>query len=77
MSKSFFCQTLERAGKTAAQTAAALVTANQLDWLKANWQAVLGTTCAATFASIATSFASLKMPPASSPSLVSTEAPKA
>jgi len=77
MSKAFIIQLLERAVKTAAQSALAIIAATQLDWFHADWQAIGGTIATATVASVLTSLVSMNIGPAGTPSVVSIEKPAA
>lgn len=77
MNKAFFNQLLERAIKTAAQSALALLAATQLDWFHADWKAIAGTIATATVASVLTSLVSMNIGPAGTPSVVPIEKPAA
>ena len=77
MNKAFFSQLLERAIKTAAQSALALLAATQLDWFHANWKAIAGTIATATVASVLTSLVSMNIGPTGTPSVVPIEKPAA
>ncbi|MEI7780067.1 MAG: holin [Actinomycetes bacterium] len=77
MSKAFITQLLERAVKTAAQSALAIIAATQLDWFHADWKAIAGTIATATVASVLTSLCSMNIGPAGTPSVVSIEKPAA
>ena len=68
--KSFIRQLAERAIKTAAQTAAALIAATSFDWFTADWKAIAGTIATATVLSILTSIASEGIGPKGTPSAV-------
>ena len=75
MSITFVTQMLERAIKTAAQSALAIIAATQLDWFHADWKAIAGTIATATVASVLTSLVSMNIGPAGSPSVVPVEKP--
>ena len=75
MNKTFALQLIERAVKTAAQTAAALIAASSFSWINADWQALAGTIATATLLSVLTSLGSLKLGPADSPSVVKVTPP--
>ena len=77
MNKTFFKQLLERAVKTAAQSALALVVAAHFDWFHADWRSIVGTIATATVASVLTSLASNSVGPADSPSIVPVTPPAA
>jgi len=77
MTKTFFRQLLERAVKTAAQSALALIVAAHFDWFHADWKSIAGTIATATVASILTSLASNSIGPADSPSVVQVSSPPA
>lgn len=66
----FWLQTGERAIKTVAQTALALVGAGVLNVLTADWEQILGVSLGAGLLSILTSVASAKVHDDDSPSLV-------
>ena len=70
MSITFVTQLLERAIKTAAQSALAIIAATQLDWFHADWKAIAGTIATATVASVLTSLVSMNIGPAGTPSVV-------
>ena len=73
MSITFVTQLLERAIKTAAQSALAIIAATQLDWFHADWKAIAGTIATATVASVLTSLVSMNIGPAGTPSVVPVE----
>lgn len=75
MSITFVTQLLERAIKTAAQSALAIIAATQLDWFHADWKAIAGTIATATVASVLTSLVSMNIGPAGTPSVVPVEKP--
>lgn len=75
MSITFVTQMLERAIKTAAQSALAIIAATQLDWFHADWKAIAGTIATATVASVLTSLVSMNIGPAGTPSVVPVEKP--
>ena len=77
MSKAFITQLLERAVKTAAQSALALLAATQLDWFHADWEDIAGTIATATVASVLTSLCSMNICPTGTPSVVPIEKPAA
>jgi hypothetical protein len=77
MNKTFFRQLLERAVKTAAQSALALVVAAHFDWFHADWKSIVGTIATATVASVLTSLVSMNIGPAGTPSVVPIEKPAA
>jgi len=66
----FWLQTLERAIKTFAQTAVALIGAGVLNVLTTDWQQLLGVSLGAALLSVLTSVASAKAHGDDSPSLV-------
>lgn len=72
LTKSFWAQALERAIKTAAQAALALLTANQTGLLDVDWTAVASVAGLAAVASVLTSLVSFGGQP-DSPSLVEIE----
>jgi hypothetical protein len=75
VSITFVTQLLERAIKTAAQSALAIIAATQLDWFHADWKAIAGTIATATVASVLTSLVSMNIGPAGTPSVVPVEKP--
>ena len=75
MSITFVTQLLERAIKTAAQSALAIIAATQLDWFHADWKAIAGTIATATVASVLTSLVSMNIGPAGTPSVVPVKKP--
>lgn len=68
--KTFARQALERALKTCAQTAAALIAATSFDWFTADWRAIGGTIATAGVLSVLTSIASSSIGDKGTPSLV-------
>lgn len=70
LTKAFALATLERALKTASQTAVALLAADGVDLLTLDWRAAGVTVGGAALLSVLTSVASLTVGPAGSPSLV-------
>lgn len=70
--RAFWLAVVERAGKTAAQTAVALLAADGVDLLSLDWRAAGVTVAGAALLSVLTSVASGALPigPPGSPSLV-------
>jgi hypothetical protein len=73
LTKSFWKQALERAVKTAAQAALALLTGNVTGVLDVDWPAVGSVAALAALASVLTSVVSAGVGPADSPSVVEVE----
>jgi len=73
LTRAFWLAVVERAGKTAAQTAVALLAADGVDLLALDWRAAGVTVGGAAVLSVLTSVASLTVGPPGSPSLVDTE----
>lgn len=69
----FARQVAERAVKTAAQAALALLTANQTGWVDVDWAAVASVAGLAAVASVLTSLVSVGSGQPDSPSLVEIE----
>lgn len=72
---SFAKDLLERAVKTAAQTALTVLGADQLNVLQADWETVLGLTGGAALLSVLTSLASLKFGDTGTASAVKLDTP--
>lgn len=70
LSRAFWAGVAERAVKTAAQTAVALLAADGVDLLTLDWRAAGVTVAGAALLSVLTSLGSLTVGPAGSPSLV-------
>lgn len=67
---SFWTQAAERAVKTAAQTAVALIGANAVDILATDWQALASVSAGAAVVSVLTSLASISVGEKGDPSAV-------
>jgi hypothetical protein len=68
--RAFWTAALERAVKTFAQTAAALIGADAIDVLEIDWASVAGVSGTAALVSVLTSIASIPLSNGNSPSLV-------
>ncbi len=66
----FWINAVERAVKTAAQTAVALIGAEAFDVLSANWEQLASVSAGAAFVSVLTSVASANIGEQGDPSLV-------
>ena len=73
LSRAFWLAVVERAGKTAAQTAVALLAADGVNLLSLDWRAAGVTVGGAAVLSVLTSIGSLTVGQVGSPSLVDTE----